>query len=48
MEYDTHSTVYVLHDRLLGTDLPPYKLPLEEVRHSRLEGGVRVKGGSLG
>lgn len=29
---DTQATVYVLHDRLLGARLPPYKVALSQVR----------------
>ncbi|GFR43720.1 hypothetical protein Agub_g4831 [Astrephomene gubernaculifera] len=29
--FDPHATVYVLHDQLLGSDMPPYKLPLEQL-----------------
>ncbi|KXZ52898.1 hypothetical protein GPECTOR_8g278 [Gonium pectorale] len=29
--FDPQATVYVLHDQLLGADLPPYKLPLEQL-----------------
>src|SRR5260221_268792 len=30
--WDSLVTVYVLHDQLLGADLPPYKLSLDQVR----------------
>ncbi len=29
--WDSQATVYVLHDQLLGAELPPYKLPLDQV-----------------
>ncbi|KAG2439161.1 hypothetical protein HXX76_004528 [Chlamydomonas incerta] len=42
--WDSQATVYVLHDQLLGAELPPYKLPLDQLPSVRavLEKGAPI------